>query len=131
MANLNIEVEEELLRAIRMKCAEDGVMQKDWVPEVLKKAVGLGGKGGAVVSVRLGQDGAKRGSVQGVGEVEDEQLRGRVRKGRVQGGDKPKRVEEGRVKSKSKRGLLDPAEMVKLSSSEALRRMREGKEKRD
>jgi len=92
----------------------------------------------------MGQDGAEGGGVQGAGEKQDEQLRGRVRKGRVPGGDKPKRVEEGTsqeliIKSRSlgattavekarkTGGRLDPAEMVKLSSSEALRRMRESK----
>lgn len=37
--NLNIEVSDELLKAIRIRCAEENVAQKDWVPRVLVEAL--------------------------------------------------------------------------------------------
>src|SRR6266850_2337345 len=104
MPNLNVVVSEELLKAIRVKCAEDGVAQKDWVPEVLGKAAGVrdgsgraGKRSGKALRVRVEPDGAQGGIVPSVGEVNDEQLRGGVSEGRVQGSNEPKRVEESKA----------------------------------
>lgn len=95
-------VASETITALRCKCEVCG---HEWITEREPKRCAKcktwrwnfsGRREGAVVSVRMGQDGAKGGGVQGVGAVEDEQLRGGVRKGRVQSGDESKRVKEGR-----------------------------------
>jgi hypothetical protein len=36
---LNLEISDELLRAIRIRCAEEDVPQKDWVPRVLAEVL--------------------------------------------------------------------------------------------
>ena len=37
--NLNVEISDELLKAIRIRCAEQDVSQKDWVPRALAAAL--------------------------------------------------------------------------------------------
>jgi hypothetical protein len=39
MPTLNFVVSDELLRAIRIRCAEEDVAQKDWVPRVLAEVL--------------------------------------------------------------------------------------------
>jgi hypothetical protein len=57
MPNLNIEISDELLRDIRIRCAIEGVAQKDWVPRVLAEvlgrepAVGIAAGGGDAAGV--------------------------------------------------------------------------------
>jgi hypothetical protein len=66
MPNLNVEISEELLKAIRVKCAEEGLAQKDWVPEALRKAAVRNGE-----SIRAGKArGKARTSGKAGGEVE-------------------------------------------------------------
>jgi hypothetical protein len=40
--NINVEITDELLKAIRIRCAEEGMTQKDWVPMFLAEALGMG-----------------------------------------------------------------------------------------
>lgn len=39
MPNINVEISDDLLKQIRIRCAEENVSQKDWVPRVLAEAV--------------------------------------------------------------------------------------------
>jgi len=37
---LHLEISDELLKAIRIRCAEEDTAQKDWVPRVLAEVLG-------------------------------------------------------------------------------------------
>jgi hypothetical protein len=63
MPNINVEITDELLKAIRIKCAEENVAQKDWVPRVLADALGLDSAG---VGTAGAGDAAGAGRVGGV-----------------------------------------------------------------
>jgi hypothetical protein len=39
MPNINVEVSEELLKAVRLTCVHEGVTQRDWIARVLGEAV--------------------------------------------------------------------------------------------
>lgn len=60
MPHVNVEVSDELLKAIRMTCVQGGVKQKDWVVGVLGKAVGSEAQ--ANVPVKVPGSGAVRRS---------------------------------------------------------------------
>jgi len=51
--NINVEVSDELLKAIRIRCAEENMTQKDWLPSFLAEALGCCSeeRGGDVVVV--------------------------------------------------------------------------------
>jgi hypothetical protein len=136
MPNINIEVSEELLKAIRVRCAETGVLQKDLVNEILTKEVGDGqggdsqerpGTSGA--SIRTGRRSRKRSGERPASvrpssegeEVRDTQIDtpAVVRPTKNQLRD-VSGVKEAKVKSKA-------LKMMDMSPSDALRAMRERK----
>ena len=70
MPNLNIPISEELMVAIRVKCASEGLRQKEWVIQVLGEAANENGRDG--VRVRGSVEGAKaRGFGQAVSGASD------------------------------------------------------------
>lgn len=112
MPNLNIEISEELLRAIRVKCAQEGVFQKDWVVQVLEKGVGLGRKGDKKAADTSGEMGRKPGSDAGSSDS---------------GGASRDGERNAKTSAPTKTKKLTAEEFQKLPASEKLQAQREGR----
>lgn len=74
MPHVNVEVSDELLKAIRMTCVQGGVKQKDWVVGVLGKAVGSDIETSGAVAVPKPRAIRKSKSVGEAVEVESERV---------------------------------------------------------